>query len=146
MVERYSATNKQRNAQGSANNPMSKNNAKVNKGAAIGASIPPVPKTNSAAVVADAVKGQGPSAVVNALAVLPAPKGKRISHLKLGLSLAERNAPQSEIDAAFLASFVSRGKDAVKDAVWIAARRDIYMRIGRGKVAQRMPVANSVTK
>jgi hypothetical protein len=130
---------------------MSKTTQKMDSAKAerIGASIPAVPKTQSAAqTVSDAVKAQSAPAVTATQAVatataLPAPKAKRISHLALGLSLAERNAPQSEIDAAFLASFTQRG---VTDTAWIAKRRDIYMRIGFKKIAQRMPKAQSATK
>ena len=121
------------------------------KSTAIGASIPPAPKPQSAAqTIADAVKAQGATAPVNAIAAvaalpLPKPKSPRISHIQLGRALAERNAPQSEIDAAFSASFASRGKDLSKPDVllWVAARRDKYMDMGRKHVAARMPKVES---
>ena len=128
-------------------NATQSNKTATDKGARIGASIPPVPKPQSAAqAVSDSVKASGATAPVNAIAAvaalpLPKPKAPRISHIQLGRALAERNAPQAEIDAAFAASFAQRGKDLSNPAVaaWVATRRDKYMDMGRKHVAARMP-------
>ncbi len=65
----------------------------------------------------------------------PALPTKRISHLKLGYTLAKSKASDAEIARQFTASFHSRG---VKSATFIAKRIEIYMHIGRKKLAAEL--------
>ncbi len=61
--------------------------------------------------------------------------GKRISHLQLGYLLAKEKASDAEILRAFTASFAKRN---MRNAKFVAKRAEIYMRIGRKKLAAEL--------